>query len=129
VKENDFMSEPQLKAFRRENIPAYGAVMGTWLALSAALAASAAVLGRSRKPSFGAIFVFGLIAVMAGMGIMFTASLLNLRKMRSGFERLAAGDPDPDIPPVWCPVLTTATQAATHLAHGVGEQREADRKP
>jgi len=123
------MSESQLKAFRRENIPAYGAVMGTWLALSAALATSAAAaLSKNKKPSFAAVFGFGLVAVMAGMGIMFTASLLNLRKMRSGFERLAAGDPDPDIPPVWCPVLTTATQAATQLAHSVGEERKAGRE-
>jgi len=118
------MSESQLKAFRRENIPAYGAVMGTWFALSAALSAVAAIR-LTRKPSYAAVFGFGLVAVMAGMGIMFTASLLNLRKMRSGFERLAAGDPEPDIPPVWCPVLTTATQAATQLAHSVGEERQA----
>jgi len=121
------LRESKLKAFRRENIPAYGAVMGTWLALSTTLAASAAG-ALTKKPSFAAILIFGLVAVMAGMGIMFTASLLNLRKMRGGFERLAAGDPDPDIPPVWCPVLTTATQAATQLAHSVGEQRGSGRE-
>ena len=117
------MNESSLRPFRRENIPAYGAVMGTWLALSAVLAALAAA-ALSDEPSFVALFIFSLIAVMAGMGIMFTASLLNLRKMRAGFERLAAGEPDPDIPPVWCPVLTTATQAATQLAGTVGERRE-----
>lgn len=117
------MSDPQLKAFRRENIPAYGAVMGAWLALSTALAVLAAAMSKKSKPSFGAIFGFGSGAVMAGMGVMFTASLLNLRKMRGGFQRLAAGDPDPDIPPVWCPVLTTATQAATQLAHTFANRR------
>lgn len=123
------MTESKLKPFRRENIPAYGAVMGTWLTLSATLAASAAALNKNKKPSFAAIFIYGLVAVMAGMSIMFTASLLNFRKMRAGFERLAAGEPDPQIPPVWCPVLTTATQAATQLAHSVHEQREAGREP
>jgi len=117
------MNESSLRPLRRENIPAYGAVMGTWLVLSAVLAALAAA-ALSDEPSFVALFIFSLIAVMAGMGIMFTASLLNLRKMRAGFERLAAGEPDPDIPPVWCPVLTTATQAATQLAGTVGERRE-----
>jgi len=115
------MNESNLKPFRRENIPAYAAVMATWLVLSAVLAALATTL-LSDEPSFVAFFIFSLIAVMAGMGIMFTASLLNLRKMRAGFERLAAGEPDPDIPPVWCPVLTTATQAATQLAGTVGER-------
>ena len=59
---------------------------------------------------------FAGVAVMSGMAIMFGASAVNLRKLRPGFERLASGDRDPAIPPVWCPVLTMATRAAVDLS-------------
>lgn len=59
---------------------------------------------------------------MSGMAIMFVASLLNLRKLTPGFRRLAEGEHDPRIPPVWCPVLTAATNAAVELASTVHEQ-------
>ncbi|MDZ7778056.1 MAG: hypothetical protein U5L09_21790 [Bacteroidales bacterium] len=52
---------------------------------------------------------------MLGMMIMFGASVINLRKLSPGFKRLAAGEKDPKIPPVWCPVLTAATNAAMEL--------------
>jgi hypothetical protein len=60
-------------------------------------------------------FVWSLVSVMAGMGIMFGASAINLSKLRPGFERLAEGQKGPDIAPVWCPVLTMATRAAVEL--------------
>jgi hypothetical protein len=63
--------------------------------------------------------VFAGLAVMSGMAIMFGASTVNLRKLRPGFERLAAGARDPAIPPVWCPVLTMATRAAVDLSEKV----------
>jgi len=62
-----------------------------------------------------AALVFAGLSVMAGMAIMFGASALNLRKLRPGFERMADGERDPAIPPVWCPVLTMATRAAVDL--------------
>jgi hypothetical protein len=56
---------------------------------------------------------------MGGMAIMFGASALNLRKLRAGFARLSKGEPNPQIPPVWCPVLTMATNAAVELQRSV----------
>lgn len=47
------------------------------------------------------------------------ASALNLRKLRPGFERLAKGEKEPDMPKVWCPVLTMATRAAADLCESV----------
>lgn len=72
-------------------------------------------------------FVFAAVAVMFGMAIMFAASALNLRKLRPGFERLADGATDPDIPPVWCPVLTMATRSALELSEA-GPPRNASEK-
>jgi drug/metabolite transporter (DMT)-like permease len=110
--------QTQIKAFRKENLPAYLAVMSVWI-IAAAVLASVASAAFSHSSTWSGWFVFCLIAVMCGMSIMFVASLLNLRKMRPGFERLAAGESDPRIPPVWCPVLTAATNAATYLAKNV----------
>lgn len=109
------MTNDRLKPFRVENIPAYLTVLVVYILVSTAIAALArAVMGGN--PSFLSLWIVALVAVMAGMSIMFVASLLNLRKMRSGFARLAAGESNARIPPVWCPVLTAATQACTELA-------------
>ncbi|MEW6527424.1 MAG: hypothetical protein AB1444_12265 [Spirochaetota bacterium] len=98
-----------------KNIPAYGVVMGFWIIVSLI---SAFIM---RHVSGGAIgwgvaLILGFASVMAGMGIMFGASAVNLKKLRPGFERLAAGEKDPQIPRVWCPVLTMATRAAVELS-------------
>ena len=58
--------------------------------------------------------IFSFFAVMLGMMIMFVASAINLIKLRKGFERLAEGK-EPNIPKVWCPVLTMATRASMKL--------------
>lgn len=50
---------------------------------------------------------------------MFGASVINLGKLEKGFKRLADGEKDPKIPPVWCPVLTAATNAALDLSEKV----------
>jgi hypothetical protein len=60
---------------------------------------------------------------MAGMGIMFGASAVNLRKLRPDFKRLASGAEDPEIPAVWCPVLTKATRAAVELRENLKDVR------
>ncbi len=96
------------------NIPAYAVVMGIWIIISLISAFlmrhfSGGVIG------WTAALVLGFASVMAGMGIMFGASAVNLRKLRPGFERLASGEKDPRIPRVWCPVLTMATRAAVEL--------------
>ncbi len=108
--------------FSKNNIPAYAAVFGLWAVLSLLIAAGI----RSR---FGPVvdwwpaLIWSLISVMAGMGIMFVASAINLRKMRAGFERLADGEADPGIPRVWCPVLTMATRASLELKRNLDEQK------
>lgn len=109
------------KLFRRENIPAYLAVMIAWLCCSAA---SAAVLKRMLAPALAwpAALVWAALSVMAGMAVMFVASAINVRKMRAGFERLARGEQDPAIPPVWCPVLSMAREAAVRLRRSLPSQ-------
>lgn len=107
--------EEKYPLFCKRNLPAYLTVMSLWLGISVIIAVvimvtSGAALG------WKAAFLWSLISVMAGMGIMFGASAINLRKLRPGFERLAEGQKDPDIAPVWCPVLTMATRAAVELA-------------
>ena len=109
-----------LKPFRARNIPAYLAVLAAWLAIAAAIAGVAARLFPA-KPTFAELWILALFSVMAGMAIMFAASLLNLAKMRAGLSRLAEGNPDPNIPPVWCPVLTAATNAVTACARRLGD--------
>lgn len=80
-----------------KNLPAYAAVMGTWLVISAALAAGLRWLTNASLPWASAVG-FAAVAVMLGMSIMFVASVVNLRKLRPGFERLADGAADPEIP-------------------------------
>ncbi len=109
-----------LKPFRVRNIPAYLAVLAVWLAMSTVIAAVAARLFDG-PPTLIGFWMLALVSVMAGMSIMFTASLFNLAKMRAGLSRLAEGNPDPKIPPVWCPVLTAATNAVTACARRLGE--------
>jgi len=97
------------------NIRAYAVVMLLWAGSSVVLAivlraAAAGSVGWSTALGFSAV------AVMLGMSIMFGASVVNLRKLRPGFERLANGASDPAIPGVWCPVLTMATRAAVDLS-------------
>ncbi len=97
-----------------KNIPAYAVVMSIWIIISLI---SAFLMRHVSGGTIGwtAALVLGFSTVMAGMLIMFGASAVNLRKLRPGFERLAAGEKDPRIPRVWCPVLTMATRATVEL--------------
>lgn len=105
--------------FRKENIPAYITVLVAW----ALIACCSAVLLTALNNSISFLFalLWAALTVMGGMAIMFVASVLNLRKLTAGFRRLAEGQKDPQIPPVWCPVLTAATRAASELAHRMSE--------
>jgi catechol 2,3-dioxygenase-like lactoylglutathione lyase family enzyme len=100
--------------FRRQNVPAYLAVMACWFVV--AVAAAWGLRVEASAVPFGIALIWSLVVVMAGMGIMFGASLINLRRLGPGFQRLAEGQADPGIPPVWCPVLTAATNASLQLA-------------
>ena len=106
----------------KRNVPAYAAVMGLWIVFSLLIAAGIrSTLGR--QIAWGPAIIWSLVSVMAGMGIIFGASALNLRKLRAGFKRLASGAEDPNIPGVWCPVLTMATRAAVELRENIKDGR------
>ena len=98
----------------KRNLPAYLAVMAAWIVVAVLSAAVLRWLANGGI-AWGLALIWALVTCMAGMGIMFGASVLNLRKLGPGFARLAAGAEDPRIPPVWCPVLTAATNAALTL--------------
>ena len=104
--------------FRKENLPAYMVVMSSWCLFSL-LSAMGLSLFLAPGLGFGPALIWAAITVMLGMGIMFGASALNLRKLGPGFKRLARGETDPNIPPVWCPVLTAATNAALELSENI----------
>ena len=109
--------------FHKRNLPAYFTVMLVWGVLSIL---SATIL---RWLVTGGITwckatIWSGVTCMSGMGIMFGASVINLRKLGPGFRRLADGAEDPKISPVWCPVLTAATKAAIKLS---STQRKGDR--
>jgi hypothetical protein len=108
--------------FSMKNIPAYSAVMGLWIVISLLLAAGIQfTLGRSI--AWGPAIIWSLVSVMEGVGIMFGASAGDLQKLRPGFERLASGAEDPEIPGVWCPVLTMATRPAVDLRENIKDGR------
>jgi hypothetical protein len=106
--------------FRKENIPAYFAVMAAWAVITGASAAALVTMGDPL--SLVKALVWAAATTMAGMAIMFGASVINLRKLVPGFRRLAEGRREPQIPPVWCPVLTAATNAAMELASKLSKQ-------
>lgn len=100
--------------FRKENIPAYVVVLLVWVFISLLSALSMSLI--AEDVAFWKAILWAAATTMAGILIMFVASLLKLRKLSPGFRRLAQGDLHPDIPPVWWPVLTAATNAALELA-------------
>ena len=100
--------------FRTRNIPAYLTVMGVAVFL--------VVLIYFISGNFffneNSITLLVIIAasVMAGMMIMFGASMLNLFKMKSSLDKISRGEKNVKIPEVWCPVLTAASEAVENLA-------------
>ena len=101
--------------FDKNNISAYAIVIGLWVII-AVLIAVGIYYTSGRHIEWRLSLVWSFVSVMAGMSIMFGASVVNLCKMRAGFERLSLGAVNPDIPAVWCPVLTMATRAAVELS-------------
>ena len=104
------------------NLPAYVVVMVLWASFTVVLAIVLRAVTDSTV-GWATALVFAAVAVMLGMSIMFGASAVNLRKLRPGFERLADGASDPEIPSVWCPVLTMATRAAVELNEKVRAEK------
>lgn len=105
--------------FRKKNIPSYFAVMTVWALISAI--SSFLLYQIVSEVSYLFLLIWAAITTMLGMMTMFGASVINLRKLSPGFKLLAAGEKDPKIPPVWCPVLTAATNAALELAETKNE--------
>jgi len=102
--------------FRKENTIAYITIMFVWTIISII---SSYIINRMFLLPFLSALIWCAIMVLLGMSIMFIASLINLLKLRKGFKRLEQGYDDPDIPPVWCPVLTAATNAAIELKNNL----------
>ncbi len=97
----------------KRNIPAYLVIAAAWVLFTVVFAWIHVHLLMSL--TIGKALVLSGVSVMSGMSIMFVASAVNLRKLRPGFVRLAQGEENPEIPAVWCPVLTMATRAAVEL--------------
>lgn len=120
------MSRTDYPLFRKENISAYIKVLLSWLIVSIISVLIFRYILESK--TLAAQVVWSAVNVMAGMCIMFIASLFNLRKLSIGFKKLSEGHSDPDIPPVWCPVLTAATNAALDLAARTSEKIRKEKK-
>lgn len=103
--------------FSRKNIPSYLTVMSIWIIIS--FISSYLLFEFIQIVNYWVLFVWAAITTMAGMMIMFVASIVNLKRLSKGFKRLANGEQNPQIPPVWCPVLTAATNAAIELTEKV----------
>ncbi|MFN3998866.1 hypothetical protein [Algoriphagus sp.] len=107
--------------FPRKNIPAYLTVMSTMIGVSILLwvvyvRVKTGGFETSFFSEFSTELIFSVLMVMSGMMIMFIASLINLRKMKKGWEQMAQGQKNIRIPEVWCPVLTSAKEAAVQFA-------------
>lgn len=113
--------ESRYPLLRKENVPAYPAVMAVWIVFGLVSAAGLKVM---LAPTLAWVSAVGwaLVTAMGGMAIMFGASALNLRTLRAGFVRLSRGESDARIPAVWCPVLTMATEAALELQRSLRDQ-------
>ncbi|MGD9629369.1 MAG: hypothetical protein AB7V18_09000 [Pyrinomonadaceae bacterium] len=105
--------EKRYPLFQKENVPAYLTIGMVWMFISLSIGW---LLTTLLPLAFSHAFLVVAMTVMLGMAIMFVASVFNLRKLGPGFRRLARGERDPQIPPVWCPVLTAATRAAVELS-------------
>lgn len=110
---NADMPAQRYSLYRRENLRARATMMALGFGFGTT---SAAALHTFAAVVWPVALAFGIGSAMAGMMLMFVASALNLRHMRLGIQRLAAGERDRQIPPEWCPVHTAATIAALDLA-------------
>lgn len=106
--------------FRKENFAAYTVILMVWAFIS--LVCAFIVHSLFILPYIYAL-IWCAVMVLSGMSIMFIASLINLIKLRKGFKRLEQGYSNPDIPPVWCPVLTAATNAAIELSKNITKNK------
>lgn len=107
----------KLNPFPKKNIPAYLMVITSMILISILLWFFYLIIKTgSFQTSYFTIYIteliFSILMVMSGMMIMFIASLINLQKMKKGWEKMAAGEKNVEIPEVWCPVLTSAKEAA-----------------
>lgn len=73
--------------FSKKNIPSYLTVMFVWIIIS--LISAYLLFEFIQTVPFLTLFVWSASTTMAGMMIMFIASILNLKKLSNGFRRLA----------------------------------------
>lgn len=114
--------------FPKKNLSAYMTVMGSMILMSLLLwgiflLVKTGTFNTSYFSNYSVELIFSVVMVMSGMMIMFIASLLNLKKMKSGWEAMAQGKKDVKIPEVWCPVLTSAKAAAEQLIENTNNQQ------
>jgi len=116
----------KIRPFRKENIGAYTTVMAAYILLSLCiwLVYSYLVHHDIQEGSLRVSeLLLVLVSVCLGMMIMFGASVMNLRKLRPALQKIADGDTTVNIPTVWCPVLTSASEAVTELCKNL-EKKE-----
>ncbi|MCM8821811.1 MAG: hypothetical protein NC831_03230 [Candidatus Omnitrophica bacterium] len=120
--------DEKIKVFSKKNIPAYFAIMVSMVAISFLLWVVYLIFKtKTFEISYFGLYrmelLFSFVNVIGGMMIMFIASYLSLRKMKKGWEEMAEGKRSVKIPPVWCPVLTAAKDAAEQLIEKIHRDR------
>jgi len=106
-----------IKPFRKENTGAYVKVMLILCIVAIFISSIYDMLVMGLSGLSLNTFILVLISVFSGMMIMFGASLLNLRKLLPAFEQMSEGKINVRLPRVWCPVLTSASEAASKLSN------------
>lgn len=116
----------KIRPFRKENIGAYLTVMAIYILLSLCIWFVYSYL-TYHETQIGSLKVSELLLVLVsvffGMMIMFGASVMNLRKLRPALQQIADGDTKINIPKVWCPVLTSASEAVTELCKKIEDKK------
>lgn len=111
-----------IKPLRSENIGAYIKIMLVFIMLAIAVSFIYDIIIQQLSTVSLKTFILVLISIFLGMTIMFTASLLNLRKLLPAFEQISQGKTNVKIPSVWCPVLTSASEAATKMCKNINKK-------
>jgi len=113
--------EVRYPLLRKANVRAYLTLMSVWIVFRLVSAAGLMMMlapTLAWRPAVGR----ALVTAMGGRAIMVGASALNLPQLRAGFVRLSRGEPDAQIPAVWYPVLTMATEVAVKLQRSLRDQ-------
>lgn len=113
-----------IKPFKKKNIGAYLKVMAVYVVLTIVVSFIYDILYQQLSFVSISTIILVLISIFLGMSIMFTASLLNLKKLLPAFKQMAEGKTNVNIPSVWCPVLTSASEAATEMCEKINNKQK-----